>query len=127
MLCFLGQVWNRRWIETTYRHKYEPKKLSTKRKAKGEELVLDDYGGKELNGYFIFGVYCKVRKRQYGNRWNTQFVNLFREEVRKLEERYNSSAVTMVDFPLPVSIQMDEICNSFIKGDTGLHTEEIYQ
>jgi hypothetical protein len=28
-----------------------------------------------------------MRKRQYGNRWMTQFVPLCREEVRRLEER----------------------------------------
>jgi hypothetical protein len=28
-----------------------------------------------------------MRKRQYGNRWQTQFVPLCREEVKRLEER----------------------------------------
>jgi hypothetical protein len=28
-----------------------------------------------------------MRKRQYGNRWMTQFVPLCREEVKRLEER----------------------------------------
>jgi hypothetical protein len=37
-------------------------------------------------GYIYLSIYHKMRKRQYGNRWMTQFVPLCREEVRRLEE-----------------------------------------
>ena len=39
-------------------------------------------------GYIYISIYHKMRKRQYGNRWMTQFVPLCREEVRRLEERW---------------------------------------
>lgn len=45
------------------------------------------YGRLSSKGYLSISIYHKMRKRQYGNRWMTQFVPLCREEVRKLQER----------------------------------------
>jgi hypothetical protein len=38
-------------------------------------------------GYIRISIYHKMRKRQWGNRWQTQFVPLCREEVKRLEGR----------------------------------------
>jgi hypothetical protein len=38
-------------------------------------------------GYIRISIYHKMRKRQWGNRWQTQFVPLCREEVKRLENR----------------------------------------
>ena len=43
-------------------------------------------GRTNRKGYIRLSIYHKMRKRQYGNRWMTQFVPLCREEVRRLEE-----------------------------------------
>jgi hypothetical protein len=51
-----------------------------------EELDSDTYGRTRSKGYIRLSIYHKMRKRQYGNRWMTQFVPLCREEVRRLEE-----------------------------------------
>lgn len=65
----------------------EPKKSSPEPQSDDEELNIDDYGRTNRKGYIRLSIYHKMRKRQYGNRWMTQFVPLCREEVRRLEER----------------------------------------
>ncbi len=50
------------------------------------EIFLCQYGRQSTKGYISISIYHKMRKRQYGNRWMTQFVPLCREEVRRLEE-----------------------------------------
>ncbi len=65
---------------------YEPKKSSPEPQSDDEELNIDNYGRLSTKGYLSISIYHKMRKRQYGNRWMTQFVPLCREEVRRLEE-----------------------------------------
>jgi hypothetical protein len=48
---------------------------------------MSEYGRIRSKGYIRFSIYHKMRKRQYGNRWQTQFVPLCREEVKRLEEK----------------------------------------
>ena len=52
-------------------------------------------GRTRSKGYIYISIYHKMRKRQYGNRWMTQFVPLCREEVRSIEERGKLEAVRM--------------------------------
>ena len=66
---------------------YEPKKNSTEPQSGTRELNIDDYGRIRSKGYIHLSIYHKMRKRQYGNRWMTQFVLLCRDEVKRLEER----------------------------------------
>jgi len=65
---------------------YEPKKSSPEPQSDNEELDSGMYGRLSMKGYLSISIYHKMRKRQYGNRWMTQFVPLCREEVRRLEE-----------------------------------------
>lgn len=44
-------------------------------------------GRTNRKGYIQLSIYHKMRKRQYGNKWMTQFVPLCREEVKRPEER----------------------------------------
>jgi hypothetical protein len=44
-------------------------------------------GRKRRQGYLLVSIWHKMRKRQYGRLWQTQFVPLCREEVRRLDER----------------------------------------
>lgn len=53
------------------------------------EIVKMWNGRTNRKGYIRLSIYHKMRKRQYGNRWMTQFVPLCREEVRRLENRQN--------------------------------------
>lgn len=61
------------WIE------FETKNSSTR----DEFFVF--HGRTNRKGYIHLSIYLKMRKRQYGNRWVTQFVPLCREEVSRLE------------------------------------------
>jgi hypothetical protein len=65
---------------------YEPKKSSPKPQSDDEELISSEYGERNFKGYIHLSIYHKMRKRQYGNRWMTQFVPLCRDEVKRLEE-----------------------------------------